>query len=182
MDRTPVFSVAQPAPAAPAAEWSATQRRTAVGHRVVSARVDDTQIVPAGHPRSTPQPARHPRPGQYRLRGATLAGPEHRTPRLVRSWSVATWISVLGGLGAIAAALVAVFAIARQEMASRRALDAQTLATRQVLEHERQLAMEERLWNRRADLYARIAQIMRQHSESSVETPCCHRVSAPPAE
>jgi len=30
--------------------------------------------------------------------------------------------------------------------------------------------MEERLWNRRADLYARIAQVMRQHSESSVET------------
>jgi hypothetical protein len=79
--------------------------------------------------------------------------------------------SVLGGLGAIAAVFIAVFAIRRQEAANTRALNAQAQATREAREHERRLLLEERMWNRRVDLYARISLAMRRYVEQPPTGP-----------
>lgn len=83
------------------------------------------------------------------------------------------WLQGIGGLfsglGALTAAFVAVFAIRHQESASIRALAAQAQATRDAREHERSLATDERLWLRRADLYARITLAMREQVERFVE-------------
>ncbi|WP_433286559.1 hypothetical protein [Micromonospora sp. CA-244673] len=83
------------------------------------------------------------------------------------------WLQELGGLlsglGALAAAFVAVFAIRRQEAASERALAAQAQATRDAREHERRLAAEDRLWARRADLYARTTLAMREYLNRPVD-------------
>ena len=79
--------------------------------------------------------------------------------------------SVLGGLGAIAAVFVAVFAIRSQEAANVRALDAQARATHEAREHERRLLLEERMWNRRVDLYARISLAMRRYVEQPPTGP-----------
>lgn len=83
--------------------------------------------------------------------------------------------SVLGGLGAIAAVYVAVFAMRRQEAANVRALKAQAEATREAREHERRLLLEERMWNRRVDLYSRISLAMRRY----VEQPPADRYDKP---
>ncbi|MEH0938327.1 hypothetical protein [Micromonospora psammae] len=77
------------------------------------------------------------------------------------------WIEAAGGLlsaiGALAAAFVAVFALRRQESANIRALAAQAQATNDARDHERRLALDERVWNRRVDLYIRLADAMREH-------------------
>ncbi len=72
---------------------------------------------------------------------------------------------ILGGIGAVATVFVAVFAIRRQESANARALDAQAQATREAREHERRLLFEERMWNRRVGLYARISLALRRYVE-----------------
>ncbi|MET8306049.1 hypothetical protein [Micromonospora sp. NPDC005173] len=84
-----------------------------------------------------------------------------------------TWLQALGevlaGVGALAAAFVAVFAIRRQVSASERALAAQAQATRDARDHERRLAAEDRLWARRADLYSRATLAMREHLDRPVD-------------
>jgi hypothetical protein len=87
--------------------------------------------------------------------------------------------SILGGLGALAAVFVAVFAIRRQEAANARALDAQAQATREAREHERRLLLEERMWNRRVDLYAHISLALRRYVEQPPTDPSGTPLSAP---
>jgi len=58
-----------------------------------------------------------------------------------------------------------------QESASARALEAQAQATRDAFEYQRVVAMEERLWNRRADLYARTVKAMRDHVDGGGDSP-----------
>ena len=79
---------------------------------------------------------------------------------------LAAWGGVLGGLGAIAAACVAIVAIVRQSQSSAGALRAQSDATREAFAHERALAQDERLWHRRADLYAQVIAITTLHPEA----------------
>jgi len=84
----------------------------------------------------------------------------------------------MGGMGAVATVFVAVFAIRRQESANARALDAQAQATREAREHERCLLFEERMWNRRVDLYARISLALRRYVEQSPASPDGEPISA----
>lgn len=76
----------------------------------------------------------------------------------------ATWVQiVVAVLGAVATTSVAIYAIRRQGVTSRQAIETQTELAREALRHERDLAVEQRLWNRKADLYMRIAEAMRHH-------------------
>jgi len=86
--------------------------------------------------------------------------------------------AILGGMGAVATVFVAVFAIRRQESANARALDAQARATREAREHERRLLFEERMWNRRVDLYARISLALRRYVEQPPTDPDGEPMSA----
>lgn len=81
-------------------------------------------------------------------------------------------------MGAVATVFVAVFAIRRQESANARALDAQAQATREAREHERCLLFEERMWNRRADLYARISLTLRRYVDQPPTDPDGEPMSA----
>jgi hypothetical protein len=81
-------------------------------------------------------------------------------------------------MGAVATVFVAVFAIRRQESANARALDAQAQATREAREHERCLLFEERMWNRRVDLYARISLGLRRYVEEPPADPDGELMSA----
>jgi hypothetical protein len=83
----------------------------------------------------------------------------------VADWFSA-WGGVLGGLGSIAAACVAIVAIIRQGRSADVALRAQFQATQQAFAHERALVQDERLWQRRAELYARLIAITTMHPES----------------
>jgi hypothetical protein len=84
--------------------------------------------------------------------------------------SAADWLGaiggLIGGLGAVGAACVAVVAITRQGRSSQAAMRAQSEATRQAMAHERTLAHEDRLWQRRAELYT---QVMRPITEVHAE-------------
>jgi hypothetical protein len=86
--------------------------------------------------------------------------------------------AILGGMGAVATVFVAVFAIRRQESANARALDAQAQATREAREHERCLLFEERMWNRRVDLYARISLALCRYVEQPPANPDGEPISA----
>jgi hypothetical protein len=79
---------------------------------------------------------------------------------------IAAWGGVLGGLGSIAAACVAIVAIIHQARSARGALRAQFEATQQAFAHERALVQDERLWQRRADLYGQLLGITALHPES----------------
>jgi hypothetical protein len=81
----------------------------------------------------------------------------------------AAWGGVLGGLGSIAAACVAIVAIILQARSARGALSAQFEATQQAFAHERALVQDERMWHRRADLYAQLLGVTALHPESYSE-------------
>jgi hypothetical protein len=91
--------------------------------------------------------------------------------------------AILGGMGAVATVFVAVSPYGAKsqrthERTSARALDAQARATREAREHERRLLFEERMWNRRVDLYARISLALRRYVEQPPANPDGDSMSA----
>jgi hypothetical protein len=73
---------------------------------------------------------------------------------------------MLSLIGAGLTAAVAIVAILMQHAGSRRALTAQEDVARKFREHERRLTLDQRIWDRRIDLYTRITHTMRDHLHS----------------
>lgn len=75
---------------------------------------------------------------------------------------VTEWLAAIAGVGATIVALVSVVLARRM---NRDALAAQANAMQKSHEHEMALIRDDRLWTRRADLYARIAEAVRAYVE-----------------
>jgi hypothetical protein len=79
---------------------------------------------------------------------------------------LATWVA---SFAAACTVVVSIVALLLSHRAQKLALEAQAAAMRDAREHEFQTAREERLWHKRADLYARIAEALRAHVEAPGE-------------
>lgn len=79
---------------------------------------------------------------------------------------IANWLIALS---AVATAIVAVVAMLVQKRTSDAAREAQIRVTLEMIEQERRRMEEQRIWQRRAELYVRIIEAIRAHVERPTE-------------